>query len=65
MAVLCQVSLTLLSVSHSSEIPYVYGETALTSNDPEVRIVSSAMLDYWLSFAVSLTPNDGKGVPSK
>ena len=51
-------------VTHTLEIPYVYGQTALTSPNPAVRLLSEAMADYWISFAVSLTPNDGKGVNS-
>ena len=51
-------------VTHTLEIPYVYGEPALTSPNPSVRLLSEAMVDYWISFAVSLTPNDGKGVNS-
>ena len=30
----------------------------------ESGVVALAMMDYWLSFAVSGTPNDGKGLPS-
>ncbi len=30
-----------------------------------MRLLSEAMVDYWISFAVSLTPNDGKGLNSK
>ena len=51
-------------MTHTLEIPYVYGQTALTSHNPAVRLLSEAMADYWISFAVSLTPNDGKGVNS-
>ncbi|KAI0742346.1 esterase 1 [Daedaleopsis nitida] len=49
-------------VSHASEIPYVYGQTAVTSPKPNVQLLSQAMLDYWISFTVSMTPNDGKGL---
>ncbi|KAI0710298.1 extracellular triacylglycerol lipase precursor [Cerioporus squamosus] len=49
-------------VAHALEIAYVYGQTALTSPKPAVRLLSQAMVDYWISFAVSLTPNDGKGL---
>ncbi|KAI0713037.1 extracellular triacylglycerol lipase precursor [Cerioporus squamosus] len=49
-------------VAHKAEVPYVYGQTALTSPKPAVRLLSEAMVDYWISFAVSLTPNDGKGL---
>ena len=51
-------------MTHTLEIPYVYGQTALTSPNPAVRLLSEAMADYWISFAVSLTPNDGKGLNS-
>ncbi|KAI0737886.1 extracellular triacylglycerol lipase precursor [Daedaleopsis nitida] len=51
-----------LGVSHAIEVPYVYGLPALTSADAGVRLLSQAMVDYWVSFTVSLTPNDGKGV---
>ena len=53
-----------LTVAHKAEVPYVYGETALTSPVASVRLLSEAMVDYWISFAVSLTPNDGKGLNS-
>lgn len=52
-------------VTHKVEIPYVYQEPSiLTSSDAGVRLLSQAMVDYWISFAVSQTPNDGKGVES-
>ncbi|KAI0284362.1 extracellular triacylglycerol lipase precursor [Russula aff. rugulosa BPL654] len=43
-----------LGVSHASELYYIFGQ----SQTPRLSL---AMLDYWISFAVSLTPNDGKG----
>ncbi|KZT41185.1 extracellular triacylglycerol lipase precursor [Sistotremastrum suecicum HHB10207 ss-3] len=49
-----------LGVSHSKEIVYVFGVQALTG-DPAVALLSVQMMDYWISFAVSLNPNDGKG----
>ena len=30
--------------------------------DEAGRNVSTIMMDYWISFAVSLNPNDGKGI---
>ena len=60
---LSSLSLSII-VTHTLEIPYVYGEPALTSPNPAVRLLSEAMADYWISFAVSLTPNDGKGLNS-
>ncbi|KAK7042562.1 carboxylic ester hydrolase [Favolaschia claudopus] len=49
-----------LGVSHGSEIVYVYGAPGDTS--ASAIFISRVMTDYWLSFATSLTPNDGKGV---
>ncbi|KAI0004879.1 Alpha/Beta hydrolase protein [Russula compacta] len=46
-------------VYHASELPYLFGN--LTTNSSNTAWLSRAMLDYWISFAVSLTPNDGKG----
>ncbi len=51
-------------MTHEVEVAYVYGETAQTSSNPAVRLLSEAMVDYWISFAASLTPNDGKGLSS-
>jgi hypothetical protein len=52
-----------LGVLHTSEIPYIFGNLSTTTS-PKVANLSSMMLDYWISFAVSLTPNDGKGASS-
>ena len=51
-------------MTHASELPYVFGANEVESTDDSVRLLSAAMLDYWLSFVVSGTPNDGKGVAS-
>ncbi|KAJ7118439.1 extracellular triacylglycerol lipase precursor [Mycena crocata] len=51
----------VLGVMHASEIAYVYGAPADTS--PSALLISRIMTDYWVSFATSLTPNDGLGVP--
>jgi acetylcholinesterase len=45
---------------HGSDIPYLFGDLA-ESGPPTTARLSRMMLDYWISFAVSLTPNDGKG----
>ena len=45
---------SVVLVPHGSEIAYVFGSTTDLS-------LSKIMMDYWLSFASSLTPNDGKG----
>ncbi|KAI0269120.1 extracellular triacylglycerol lipase precursor [Gloeopeniophorella convolvens] len=50
----------VLGVFHSSELPYLFGDL-VKSESPSVALLSRTMLDYWISFAVSLTPNDGKG----
>ncbi|KAF8505634.1 extracellular triacylglycerol lipase precursor [Russula emetica] len=47
-----------LGVYHSSELYYIFAKKNGESNAARL---SRAMLDYWISFAVSLTPNDGKG----
>jgi len=57
-------------VYHSAELPYIFGDfvTVLgnvsTASPPNVANLSRVMRDYWISFAVSLTPNDGKGTSS-
>ena len=52
-----------LGVSHGSVRPYLF-ENLSTTVPPKVANLSRMMLDYWISFAVSLTPNDGKGTNS-
>ncbi|KAF5350556.1 hypothetical protein D9756_008574 [Leucocoprinus leucothites] len=47
-------------VSHGSEINYVYGVP--TDQSASALRVSALMIDYWVSFATSLNPNDGKGL---
>ncbi|KAJ7291433.1 esterase 1 [Mycena rebaudengoi] len=53
-----------LGVYHGSEIRYVYGSGL---GDPGVPAsdanLSKMMIDYWLSFATFLDPNDGRGQP--
>ncbi|KAF7366897.1 Carboxylic ester hydrolase [Mycena sanguinolenta] len=50
-----------LGVSHGSEVTYVYG--APTDTSASAILISRLMTDYWVSFATSLTPNDGLGIP--
>jgi len=50
----------VLGVNHSAELPYLFGAFGYFG-PPEHPRLSQVMLDYWISFAVSLTPNDGKG----
>jgi len=49
-----------LGVFHSSELFYLFRDMS-KNGPPKSAQLSRAMLDYWISFAVSLTPNDGKG----
>ncbi|KAI9069321.1 esterase 1 [Trametes sanguinea] len=44
-------------VAHGSELGYVFGQPG---SEP-ARTLSAVMKDYWISFATSLNPNDGKG----
>ncbi|THU84529.1 alpha/beta-hydrolase [Dendrothele bispora CBS 962.96] len=48
-----------LGVTHSSEIFYVFGDLEVMT--PTARKLSSTMMDYWISFANSLSPNDLAG----
>ncbi|KAI9512213.1 extracellular triacylglycerol lipase precursor [Russula earlei] len=48
-----------LGVYHASDLAYLFTDVA--KDGSETAWLSRAMLDYWISFAVSLTPNDGKG----
>ena len=52
-----------LGVYHDSELSYLFANLS-TIAPPNVVNLSRNMLDYWISFAVSLTPNDGKGSSS-
>ncbi|KAJ3510827.1 hypothetical protein NMY22_g15853 [Coprinellus aureogranulatus] len=47
-------------VKHTAEIPYVFGEVPAT--DLKGHGLSTVIMDYWISFTVSLNPNDGNGV---
>ncbi|KAJ4485323.1 esterase 1 [Lentinula aciculospora] len=49
-----------LGVTHGTEVTFVYG--APPNATASAISISTAMIDYWVSFATSLDPNDGKGV---
>lgn len=49
-------------VAHATELSYVYG---LPPSDPKAQSLSQQMMDYWISFATSLDPNDGLGSQRK
>ena len=46
-------------MTHASEVFFVYGTPDAAT--PSTMALSSTMQDYWISFAVTLDPNDGKG----
>jgi len=50
-------------VPHGSEISYVYGLP--TDQSASSLRISELMIDYWISFATSLNPNDGNGMKRK
>ncbi|KAF8056297.1 extracellular triacylglycerol lipase precursor [Lyophyllum atratum] len=49
-----------LGVAHGSEVTFVYGKP--TTATPSSTKLSSLMIEYWVSFATSLDPNDGRGL---
>jgi acetylcholinesterase len=53
-----------LGVPHASDLPYFFQDLAKNNGQSNTARLSRVMLDYWISFAVSLTPNDGKGTNS-
>jgi len=48
-------------VHHGAEVPYVYNSVQIP--DPAEHHLAQNILDYWISFAHCLDPNDGKGTP--
>ena len=50
------------SVDHGSDKAYVYG---IPENGVSSVVLRQTMIDYWVSFATSLDPNDGKGNTSR
>ncbi|KAJ7652949.1 extracellular triacylglycerol lipase precursor [Mycena rosella] len=54
-------SLDALGVTHTADILYVYGDEAGVGGSPSAVALSTRMIDYWVSFATSLDPNDGLG----
>ncbi|KAH6896277.1 triacylglycerol lipase 3 [Coprinopsis sp. MPI-PUGE-AT-0042] len=53
------ISDPFLGVPHAAELPYLFG----TSTDPAPagQHLSKLVMEYWISFAVNLDPNDNKG----
>ncbi|KAF9009204.1 alpha/beta-hydrolase [Hymenopellis radicata] len=50
-------------VAHGNDVFFVYGLVALLNETASSIALSRVMIDYWVSFATSLDPNDGLGVP--
>ncbi|KAL1702610.1 Alpha/Beta hydrolase protein [Schizophyllum commune] len=48
-----------MGVAHSSNVLYQFGTEA--ANSLEDAALAMSIMDYWLSFATSLDPNDGSG----
>ncbi|OBZ71373.1 Lipase 1 [Grifola frondosa] len=48
-------------IGDEAEVSYVFGVPAFNRTPVPANILSLAMMDYWISFAVSLDPNDGRG----
>ena len=57
----CAESSRAATVAHGNQIPYTFGVTFLAGSPQPAANLSETMLDYWISFVVSLDPNDGKG----
>jgi hypothetical protein len=51
--------ISALAVSHGLEVFYVYG--FISSTFPPAASLSQTIIDYWISFATSLDPNDNHG----
>ncbi|KAK0499005.1 extracellular triacylglycerol lipase precursor [Armillaria luteobubalina] len=52
-----------LGVTHGTELPFVFGIVGSLDQSAAANVLSIAMIDYWVSFATSLDPNDGHGSP--
>ncbi|KAJ8523252.1 hypothetical protein ONZ45_g313 [Pleurotus djamor] len=50
-----------LGVVHGDEVYFVYGVPSAQPIPEATQQLSIIMMDYWLSFASSLDPNDGQG----
>src|SRR5262249_12348032 len=50
-------------VMHETDVFYLYPDFIPDLKlDPAAELLRHQMMDYWVSFAVSLDPNDGKGI---
>lgn len=57
--------IALLPVLHGLEILYVYGFLPLVNGSASALQLGGQIMDYWISFATSLDPNDGRGSQRK
>ncbi|KAJ6582089.1 extracellular triacylglycerol lipase precursor [Mycena capillaripes] len=61
-----QLDSGFLGIPHASELSYVYGIPLITfvtpASNEAFNALSPIIMDYWISFASTLNPNDGKGV---
>lgn len=70
-----RLCITQTVVCHGCEVQFVFGQVPPTgpnnippslpaygNADEAARNLSTIMMDYWISFTVSLDPNDGKGI---
>jgi acetylcholinesterase len=48
-------------VFHNAILPYLYGAPTVTKRSEDDNFLSVVIMDYWISFANSLDPNDGLG----
>jgi hypothetical protein len=48
-------------VTHTAELLYVYGFEPFIGRPASAVALGARMMDYWLSFATSLDPNDRLG----
>ncbi|SJK98002.1 uncharacterized protein ARMOST_01258 [Armillaria ostoyae] len=51
----------MFGVPHTSELDFVYGSLGTLNETVSSNVLSEMMIDYWVSFATSLDPNDGLG----
>ncbi|KAL5489735.1 hypothetical protein ACEPAI_4567 [Sanghuangporus weigelae] len=56
-----QTNPPFLGVPHGCEIPYLFGSLP----DEQASIFARTLIDYWISFATSLDPNDKLGNTSR
>ncbi|KAJ6571669.1 esterase 1, partial [Mycena capillaripes] len=50
-----------LGVTHTAELVYIYGLETVFGRPASALALGTQMIDYWVSFATSLDPNDGRG----